>query len=34
MSVLWLHATQAAMVYVDTLMIQDIFDDEWLNTLT
>jgi hypothetical protein len=35
MSVLCLHATQAAMVYVNTLMIQDVLtDDEWLNTFT
>jgi TnpA family transposase len=35
MSVLCLHATQAAMVYINTLMIQDIFtEDDWSELFT
>lgn len=35
MSVLCLHTTQAAMVYVNTLMIQDILaEDEWMEMFT
>ena len=35
MTVLCLHVAQAAMVYVNTLMIQDILDDdEWATTFT
>lgn len=35
MSVLCLHATQAAMVYINTLMIQDVLaEDEWSEIFT